>query len=158
MKKVGERDEWHVIATTDRLAAGREELRNVLVKIVRRAVENGWVDADRAERWLKKLEEGLTLREGWPKYYVGLSNSGALEVKYQSPNPNSIERETQRLRSMGLVEGVHFSVKMPEGEGRGYVSVLKEGLTYAAWLSVYGEGERQKLAAEFVEYILQRAK
>jgi len=31
-------------------------------------------------------------------------------------------------------------------------------LTYAAWLSVYGEGERQKLATEFVEYILQRAK
>jgi hypothetical protein len=158
MKKVGERDEWHVIATTDRLAAGREELRNALVKIVRRAVENGWVDADRSERWLKKLEEGLTLREGWPKYYVGLSNSGALEVKYQSPDPNSIERETQRLKNMGLVEGVHFSVKMPEGEGRGYVSVLKEGLTYAAWLSVYGEGERQKLVAEFVEYILQRAK
>jgi hypothetical protein len=31
-------------------------------------------------------------------------------------------------------------------------------LTYAAWLSVYGEGGRQKLATEFVEYILQRAK
>ena len=31
-------------------------------------------------------------------------------------------------------------------------------MTYAAWLSVYGEGERQKLATEFVEYILQRAK
>ncbi len=59
---------------------------------------------------------------------------------------------------MGLVEGVHFSVKMPE-EGRyGYVSILKEGLSYAAWLSVYGFGEQQRLAAEFVEYILQRAR
>ncbi len=46
---------------------------------------------------------------------------------------------------------------MPE-EGRdGYVSILKEGLSYAAWLSVYGSGKRQRLAAEFVEYILQRA-
>jgi hypothetical protein len=59
---------------------------------------------------------------------------------------------------VGLVEGVHFSVKMPEGEKAGYVSILKEGLAYAAWLSVRGEGGRQRLAAEFVEYILQRAK
>jgi len=59
---------------------------------------------------------------------------------------------------MRLGEGVQFSAKMPE-EGRyGYVSILKEGLSYAAWLSVYGFGERQRLAAEFVEYILQRAR
>jgi hypothetical protein len=46
---------------------------------------------------------------------------------------------------------------MPEGGGRGYVSILKEGLAHAAWLSVYGSGEQQRLAAEFVEYILRRA-
>jgi predicted house-cleaning noncanonical NTP pyrophosphatase (MazG superfamily) len=40
---------------------------------------------------------------------------------------------------MGLEEGRHFSVKMPE-EGR------------------YGSGRQRKLAAEFVEYILQRAR
>ncbi len=58
---------------------------------------------------------------------------------------------------MGLEEGKYFSVKMPE-EGRyGYVSILREGLAYAAWLSVHGEGEPQRPAAEFVEYILQRA-
>jgi len=59
---------------------------------------------------------------------------------------------------MGLEEGKHFTAKMPE-EGRdGYVSILKEGLSYAAWLSVHGSGEQQRLAAEFVNYILQRAK
>ncbi len=58
---------------------------------------------------------------------------------------------------MGLGEGVHFSMKMPEEGHYCYVSILKEGLSYAAWLSVYGFGERQRLAAEFVEYILQRA-
>jgi hypothetical protein len=30
-------------------------------------------------------------------------------------------------------------------------------MAYAAWLSVYGSGEQQRLAAAFVEYILQRA-
>ncbi|MCC6031611.1 MAG: hypothetical protein LM566_01685 [Pyrobaculum sp.] len=30
-------------------------------------------------------------------------------------------------------------------------------MAYAAWLSVYGSGEQQRLAAEFVNYILQRA-
>ena len=49
-------------------------------------------------------------------------------------------------------------MKMPE-EGRdGYVRILREGLAYAAWLSIHGSGKQQRLAAEFVEYILQRAK
>jgi hypothetical protein len=60
---------------------------------------------------------------------------------------------------MGLEEGRHFTARMPEGGGRGYVSILKEGLARAAWLSVRGKDEqRRRLAAEFVEYILQRAK
>jgi hypothetical protein len=46
---------------------------------------------------------------------------------------------------------------MPEENKRGYVYILREGLAYAAWLSVYGSGEQQRLAAEFVEYILRRA-
>jgi hypothetical protein len=64
MKRVGERDEWRVRATTDRLAAGRRELRDALAEIVREALAKGWVDAGKAERWLDKLEGGLTLREG----------------------------------------------------------------------------------------------
>jgi hypothetical protein len=58
---------------------------------------------------------------------------------------------------MGLEEGRHFTVKMPEGGGMGYVRVLREGLAYAAWLSVYGSEEQRRLAAKFVEHILQRA-
>jgi hypothetical protein len=30
------------------------------------------VEAGKAEGWLEKLEEGLTLMEGWPKYKVGV--------------------------------------------------------------------------------------
>jgi len=51
-----------------------------------------------------------------------------------------------------------FTVKMPEGEKAGYVSILREGLERAARLSVYGKDEGQRrLAADFVKRILQRA-
>jgi len=156
VKKEGGRDVWYVIATTDKLAAGHVELRNALAEVVREAIARGWMDANKAEGWLKKLEEGRVLKEGWPEYYVGLVE-GALRVRFSSTNPVSIERERQRLKEMGLEEGRHFTVKMPEGGRDGYVYVRREGLERAARLSVRGEGERQRLAAEFVEYILQRA-
>jgi hypothetical protein len=157
VKKEGGSDVWYIYAYTDKLAAGREELRDALAEIVREAVSRGWIDASKAGHWLEKLERGRVLKEGWPKYRVGLSGGGGLMVSFTSTNPESIVREAQRLREMGLEEGVHFSVKMPEGGEKGYVAILKVGLAYAAWLSVHGSGEQQKLAAEFVEYILQRA-
>jgi hypothetical protein len=157
VKREGDRDVWYVRATTDRLAAGRRKLRDALAEIVRRAAENGWVNKETTNRWLDKLRSGLTLREGWPKYEVGLVK-GALAVRYTSISIKGIERETQRLRDMGLVEGRHFAVKKPKGGREGYVSILREGLERAAWLSVHGEGDRQRLAAEFVGYILQRAR
>jgi len=157
VKRKGDEDIWRVRATTDMLAAGRKELRDALTEIVKKAVENGWVRADKTERWLEKLESGRMLKEGWPKYEVGLVE-GALVVRFSSANSGSIEQEAQRFREMGLVEGVHFSVKMPKEGREGYVSILKEGLAYAARLSVYGKDEQQRsLAAAFVEYILQRA-
>jgi hypothetical protein len=157
VKKEGGRDEWYVYASTDRLAARHEKLREALAEIVRKAAARGWVDAGMAERWLEKLEKGRVLREGWPKYYVGLIE-GALVVRFSSTDSGSIEREAQRLRDMGLEEGKHFTVKTPE-EGRyGYIYILREGLARAARLSVYGKDEQQRrLAAAFVEHILQRA-
>jgi len=154
VKREGDRDVWRIEVTTDVLAAGRKELREAVRKVVEEALEKGWVDEKKARRWLEKLEGGVTLME--PKYYVG-PNKGALDVRYRSTNPEGIEQEAQRLRNMGLVEGVHFTVKMPEGGGIGYVNILRKGLVHAAWLSVYGSGEQRRLAAEFVEYILRRA-
>ncbi len=156
VKKEGGRDVWLIVATTNMLAAGHEELRNAIAEIVRATRGRCWVDAGTAERRLKKLERGRVLKEGWPKCLVRLVE-GALVVKFASPNPDSIEREAQRLEKMGLKRGVHFSVKMPEGGDAGYLYILREGFAYAAWLSVYGSGEQQWLAAEFIEYILQRA-
>jgi hypothetical protein len=158
VKKEGGRDEWYVKAATDMLAAGREELRKALAEVVRRAMEKGWVEAGKAEGWLEKLEKGRVLMEGWPKYHVGLSGSGALEVRFSSPNPVSIQREAQRLENMGLVKGTHFTVKMPKEGREGYVYIRREGLAHAAFLSVYGKDKQQReLAADFVELILQRA-
>jgi len=149
---------WYVEAATDMLAAGREELRRAIADIVKAARGNGWIGEGTADRWLEKLEGGITLREGWPRYGVWLTNSGALVVRYASTNPEGIEREAQRFGAMGLVEGRHFAVRMPEGSREGYVSILREGLERAAWLSVHGSGDQQELAADFVSYILQRAK
>jgi hypothetical protein len=157
VKKVGDGGIWHVYAYTDKLATGDEKLKDALANIVREAIARGWVNAGKAEFWLEKLEKGRVLKESWPKYEVRLVRSGALMVRFSSPNPDSIAREAQRLKEMGLEEGRHYTVKMPEGNKRGYVYILREGLAYAAWLSVHGSGERQRLAAGFVEYILQRA-
>jgi len=156
VRRKGGEGEWQVIAYTDMLAAGRKELRDAVAKVVRKAAKSGWVNRETADRWLEKLERGLTLREGWPKYEVGLVE-GALEVRYASTNPGNIEREAQRLRAMGLEEGKHFTVKMPKGGKAGYVSIRSEGLAYAAWLSVHGSKGQRELAADFVDLILDRA-
>jgi hypothetical protein len=156
VREAGVEGVWRVRAGTDRLAAGRKELRMALVKAVMRAVERGWVGEEKASRWLKKLERGFTLKEGWPKYNIRLAE-GSLEIKYMSINPASIEREAQRLRDIGLEEGRHFTVKMPRGGEAGVVRILREGLVYAAWLSMYGSVEQRRATAEFVEYILGRA-
>jgi hypothetical protein len=111
----------------------------------------------KAEGWLKKLERGLTLKEDWPMYYVGLVE-GALVLIYRSTNPVSIKSLVQQLRDMGLEEGDHFTVKMPESGEAGYVSILRKGLERAVRLSEYGSGRQRELAAEFVKHILGRAK
>ncbi len=141
------------------LAARRGELRKALAEVVREALARGWVYAGKAEGWLEKLEEGRVLMEGWPKYLVRLSSSGALEVRFASISPDSKKQVAQRLREMGLEEDKHFSVKMLE-EGRyGYVRILRRvlsaplGFPFTApannggWrrssLSIYSEGRRR---------------
>ena len=148
---------WYVTAYTDELAAGRRELRDAVAEVIKGAAAMGWIDAGKAERWLEKLKGGLTLKEGWPKYNVQLVG-GALVVRYQTTNPGNIEREVGRLRAMGLEEGVHFAVRMPEGGKAGYILIRKEGLAYAAWLSIHGSGKQRRLAAEFINYVLLRTR
>jgi hypothetical protein len=157
VKKVGDGGVWRIWVATNRLATGHEKLRKALVEFVKTVHDNGWVEAGKADSWLEELEKGRVLREGWPEYHMELAKGG-LKVRFTSTNPDNIEREVQRLRDMGFEEGRHFSVKMPEDGKNGYISILREGLAYAAWLSVHGSEDQRKLAAEFVEYILQRAR
>jgi hypothetical protein len=145
---------WRVAASVERLASGARGLREAVAKAVRVAVKAGLVPKRRAERWLEALERGRAPPRG---YSPALSRSGALIVRFITTNAANLEREVRRLREMGLVEGLHFSVKAPEGGKAGRVSILKEGLAYAAWLAARGSGEQQKLAAELVGRILEKA-
>jgi hypothetical protein len=99
----------------------------------------------------------METREEWPKYHVGLIY-GVPAVKFSSTNPESIEREAKRLWEAGLEVRRHFTVRLPEGGRNGYVRILKEGLARAAWLSINGSGKQRRLAAEFVEHVLRRAR
>ncbi len=156
-KKEGDRDKWHVRVYTDKLAAGREELRKALIEIVKEAMKRNAVNTNTAERWLEKLEKGRVLMEGWPKFHVRLKD-GALVIRFNSTDLDSIEQVAQRLEEMGLKRGVHFTVRIPDNGKIGYVSILTEGLAYAAYLSVRGKNKQQRdLADEFVKLILRRA-
>jgi hypothetical protein len=155
VKKEGGGDVWRIEVTTDKLAAGREELRKALAEFVEMARKS--VGEEKAKRWLEKLESGRVLKEGWPKYDVQLIE-GAFKVRFESTNPDSIAREKQRLENMGLEEGRHFTMKMPEEGREGYVYILRRGLERAAWLSVHSKDKDQREpAADFVKLILKRA-
>jgi len=154
VKKEGGRDVWRVEAATDMLAAGRVELRNALAEIVRKAVENGWVDEKKAEGWLEKLEKGMAVWKG-KKFMVRLVE-GALAVSFSSTSRKSVEEVADTFKAVGLKEGVHFTVRWSEGLGR--VSLLAEGVRRLAWISVHGEGEQRRRAAEFLKFLEAKAR
>jgi hypothetical protein len=114
VKRKGDENVWYVVATTDKLAAGREELRNALAEIVKTARDNGWVDEKKARRWLEKLEGGVAGWEG-KKFMVRLSGSGTLIVSFRSTSRESVEEVAREFKAMGLVEGVHFTVRWSGG-------------------------------------------
>ncbi len=155
IKRRGDGDGWYVVATTDVLAAGREELRKALAEIVKTARDNGWVDEKKAEGWLEKLEGGVVAWEG-KKFMVRLSGSGALGVSFRSTSRESLEEVAREFKAMGLVEGVHFTVRWSGGRGR--VSLLAEGVRRLAWVSIHGEEEQRRRAAEFLKFLEERAK
>jgi len=154
-RKEDGRGEWRVEATTDMLAAGREELRKALAEIVKTARGNGWVDEKKARRWLEKLEGGVAAWEG-KKFMVRLSGSGALEVSFRSTSRKSVEEVVREFKAMGLEEGVHFAVKWSEGLGR--VSLLAEGVRRLKWVSIHGEEGQRQRAAEFLKFLEAKAR
>ncbi len=72
------------------------------------------MDEEKARRWLEKLEGGVVAWEG-KKFMVGLSGSGALVVSFRSTSRESLEEVAREFKAMGLVEGVHFTVRWGGG-------------------------------------------
>jgi putative protein kinase ArgK-like GTPase of G3E family len=81
-KREDKRDVWYVYASTDRLAAGHEELRKALAEFVKTSRDNDSVDEKKAKRWLEKLEKGMAAWKG-KKFEMRLVE-GALEVNFNS--------------------------------------------------------------------------
>ncbi len=114
VKRKGDEDVWYVVATTNKLAAGREELRKALAEIVKTARDSGWVDEKKARRWLEKLGRGVVAWEG-KKFEMRLVE-GALVVRFSSTSRKSVEDVVREFKAMGLEEDVHFAVRW-SGEG-----------------------------------------
>mgnify|MGYP000164346405 CR=1 FL=1 len=99
VKKKKDRNVWQVWATTDMLAAGREELRDAVRKVVEEALEEGWVDEENARRWLEKLEGGVATWEG--KKFKTRLVKGALEVGFSSADRESLEDVADAFKANG---------------------------------------------------------
>ncbi len=153
LERDSSRDVWRVYAYTDVLASASEELREALAEIVKTARDSGWVDEEKARRWLEKLEGGVVTWEG-KKFMVRLVK-GALVVRFSSADRESLEDMVREFKAMGLVEGVHFAVKW--SGGRGSVYLLAEGVRRLAWVSIHGEEGQRQRAAEFLKFLEARA-
>jgi len=151
IKRRGDGDGWYVVATTDALAAGREELRKALAELVETARKS--VGEEKAKRWLEKLERGVVAWEG-KKFEMRLAR-GALVVRFRSTSRESVEEVAREFKAMGLVEDVHFAVRW--SAGRGYVSLLAEGVRRLAWVSIHGEEGQRRRAEGFLKFLEARA-
>jgi uncharacterized protein YkuJ len=80
---------------------------------------------------------------------------GALVVSFRSTSRESLGEVAGEFKAMGLVEGVHFTVRWSGGKGR--VSLLAEGVRRLAWVSVHGEEGQRRRAAEFLKFLEARA-
>jgi hypothetical protein len=79
-----------------------------------------------------------------------------LVVRFSSADRESLEDVVREFKAMGLVEGVHFTVKW--SGGRGSVYLLAEGVRRLAWVSTYGEEEQRRRAAEFLKFLEAKAR
>jgi hypothetical protein len=86
---------WNIFASLRRLAGADRTLKEAVIEAVKAAAERGWIDAKKAQRWVARIERVHT-------YSVGE------KLAVYSKHPEVLEREAQRLREMGLVEGRQF--------------------------------------------------
>jgi hypothetical protein len=112
------------------------------------------VDEKKARRWLEKLEGGVAVWE--EKKFEMRHAGGTLIVSFSSTSRESLEEVAREFKAMGLVEGVHFTVRWSGGRGR--VCLLAEGVRRLAWLSIHGEEGQRRRAAEFLKFLEEKAR
>ncbi len=72
--------------------------------MVREAAEGGYVDMEKADRWVEKLKSGVAKpSEDWPKFYVGLAkdgeqSKGRLVTRYETSNAGKLNHYVDRLQ------------------------------------------------------------
>ncbi len=159
-KKVSDRDVWHIKATTDALAS-KEVLpafREKLARAVEEAAQKGWIKAEAAERWAKKLRAGVTSAEDKPKFGIWITNRGGLNIVYRTTSDEKLAQYAEQLKSLGLKKGVHFTKEEPNGNKEGRLAITVEGVVKLAELAYHAEDEATRLkAAEWVRHLLARA-
>ncbi|MEM3836071.1 PaRep2b protein [Pyrobaculum sp.] len=126
-KKYGGR--WHVELTTGSIAAiRRAEWLEAVRSLVEALHASGVIDGGRKEELLRELAAGPNVVEiagvefsVWSEEAAGRPKS--LVIKYQPSSTKAFEAAVEALREAGLVEGVHFTAKRPEGGERGHIYI-----------------------------------
>jgi len=160
-RKESGRDKWYIYATTSALADKRvlPAFREALAKAVEEAMRNGWVDAETAERWIRKLREGVTTAEDKPMFNIQITNSGGLQIAYLATSGERLRQYASLLEELGLKEGTHFTVKKPEGGKRGHLHITAEGVVKLAELAKHAEDPELRAKAEgWINHLLERAR
>jgi hypothetical protein len=150
------KDMWYVRIFTDQLAEGDEELRRGLIKAVEEALRRGWVDEQRARRWIEKFERGISTWEGY-KFSLKLTESGALEVSFKSTQRENVKRLKHKLETLGLRESEHFTVTWLEGGRLGYLYITREGIKEVTYIARHGPEPQRLRAALLIEHLRKRA-
>jgi len=151
---------WQIYATTDVLASKTvlPAFREAIARAVEEAARRGWIKGDTAERWAEKLREGVTTAEDKPKFEIRINNKGGLDIMYMTTNAERLAQYAERLKSLGLEEGVHFTTKPPKNGKLGALRITAEGVVKLAELSHQAKSEEVRLkAAEWIKHLLARA-
>ncbi|AET31784.1 PaRep2b-like protein [Pyrobaculum ferrireducens] len=152
-EKSRNRDKWHIVATTNALAADsvHEAVRKAVAEFLQRCREVGGLAEDTYRRLAAKFERGVP-EWGDLRFSIWLTKDGVVDVKFEPRDPQSFTKAVELLRGLGMrdsCEGdwciVHFTAREPEGGRQGYIRITVDGLRYIGWLALHGDEKAQRL-------------
>jgi len=154
------RNVWYISVSTNTLADRRvlPKFREVLAEAVERAMRNGWVDAEKAEWWIKKLREGVTVAEDKPMFKIQVVDN-SLAIVYHAISGERLKQYVKQLEELGLEKGIHFTVKQPEDGKKGHLRITVEGVRKLEELVRHAEDPEIRAKAEqWLNHLLERAR